>query len=88
LIEQKKRGLQEAGWFGNGRPRHCRDGYQSRLGANFKAASPADRRRHISKNIGMAYVHPALGTGQEIQIEIREMGAGAVVALPFYKRPK
>ena len=42
----------------------------------------------LRKNIGMAYVPPALAqVGREIEVEIRGKRAGAkIIALPFYRR--
>jgi aminomethyltransferase len=69
----------------------ARDGYSVMDGerqiGNVTSGSPAP---FLKKNIGMAYVPPALGApGTRIEIDIRSTRAAArVVELPFYRRPK
>lgn len=69
----------------------ARDGYPvlqngEKVG-HVTSGSPAP---FLGKNIGMAYVPPALSAvGTQIQIGIRSHQAAArIVPLPFYKRPK
>ena len=70
--------------------RIARDGYPVGIGAggNGKVTSggPAP---FLKKNIGMAYVPPAMSAaGTPMEIDIRGQAAPArIVSLPFYKRP-
>ena len=69
----------------------ARDGYSVYVGGKIAGyVTSGSYAPFLKKNIGMAYVPPALAeVGREIEIDIRGRMAGAqIVPLPFYKRPK